>query len=585
MFKNIFYNPKTSTVHLWTQIKGKNDYDEVKWVPYVYEDNKDGEIKSIEGTCVSKKTFSTYNEYYVYVKEHPNCKENVLKPEIQYLAERYHDIPDDEIENPKLKIYSLDIEVHDTKGFPTATEARSPVVLISIYDCLENKTTSFGIKEYTGKYKDVDWCTYIHCKNEETLLQQFISFMHRYPADVITGWNVQKFDLQYISNRIINIFGENNKLFDKLSPINNVRTWITKEGEFNIDIAGVTILDYLDIYKWYSPSKLERYTLDYVSNYELEKGKVDYSEYKDLRTLYDANWNMYVEYNIIDAYRVGQIEEKLGYVKLVQTLSLLCKCPMKFYHTQTALIEAILITYYRRNKLCAPTFYGGVQEGYPAAYVKEPHVGLHHWVTDLDITSSYPSAIITLNMSVETYYGRILGFTEDQLMEYMKKHELPEFDMMKETGKISFKDRKLHIFNEALKKKLLCVAPCGSVFSNTVPGVISTVEKSMFYKRVEVKKKMNKMKHSLSKLSKEDSDKVKEKIARYNGLQNALKIILNSTYGILAVPFSRYFNTNIAEAIVSCGRHTIKSGEKIVNDILNNPSEEIMKIINDAKSL
>jgi DNA polymerase elongation subunit (family B) len=927
VFKNIFYETKKNKIHLWHQIKGKNFYDEIDWVPYVYIDDEEGEIKSIDGKQVSKKTFKTYNEYYVYTKENPNIKENILKPEIQFLAERYHQIADDEIENPNLKVYSIDIEVHSSleEGFPKAEEAKAPVCLISIYDNTTNKTISFGLKEYTGKYKNTDWLTYIHCKNEETLLQQFFGFMHRYPCDVISGWNcvpltntiykeneivllsdIQKgdvlsnnnlvdvvyphsfkniniiklangsvlktskdhiipiriidnnkytklikndkcnnhitdldmkvndipfkekscfvqipfnlnknedmnidndllymagliytdgsmrdkkqknqgyriyqsniellenipyvttsicgnrkkgysrhikhsvindvysfiytddgnkslnlnllsklsknqfyyflsglldgdgcksdvgmglcdftsdgidklydlclwngvfvtrsknrmrfieydltklhlkhpyrwkniqysgltrcssqmaskikfkkvgqnyyvkineieettdivemgdiktssgyflsngvkvhncmsFDLQYLINRSMRIFGEDSKVHMKLSPMGNVRDWVTKEGDFNMDIAGVTILDYLDIYKWYSPTKLERYTLEYVSNHELGQGKVDYSKVADdLRELYDTDWNLYVEYNIIDAYRVHQIEEKCGYIKLIQNLSLLCKCPMKFYHTQTALIEAIFITYYRRNGLCAPTFYGGTQEGYPAAFVKDPITGLHNWIIDLDITSSYPSAIITLNMSNETYYGRILGFTEDQLMYHMKNRNIPEFDMMKDTGKVHFSDRKLNIFNEAIKKRLLCVAPCGSVFSTTTPGVISTVEKLMFYKRVEVKKKMKKMKGKLSDLKGKDLEKTKERIARYHGLQNALKIILNSTYGILAVPFSRYFNTNIAEAIVSCGRHTIRSGEKIVNDILNNPPDDLLEIIKEV---
>lgn len=570
---------------LWDQIKGKNDYDEISWVPYVFVEDEEGEYKSIEGTSVSKKTFQTYNEYYTYQKSNPNAKENNLKPEIQFLAERYHEIPDDEIENPNLKIYSLDIEVHVEGEFPKVEDAKAPVVLISIYNSIDKSTTTFGLKEYAGKYKGESWFTYIHCKNEEVLLRQFFLFLKRNPCDVITGWNVQNFDLQYLLNRTAKIFGEDNTVSNNFSPIGIVRTWTTKEGDWNIDIAGVTVLDYLDIYKWYSPSKLERYTLEYVSNHELEKGKVDYSEYQDLRTLYYENWDLYVEYNIIDALRVGQLEEKLGYIKLVQTLSLLTKAPMKYYHTQTVQIEGLFITHYRRNKLCAPTFYGGVQEGYPAAYVKEPQVGLHNWVIDLDITSSYPTAIITLNMSNETYYGRIVDITEDQMMIYMKNRKFPEFDMFKDTGKVHFDGRKLDIFNEAISKRLLCVAPCGSVFSTSIPGTIATVEKQMFYKRVEVKKKMIKMKQNLSSLTGKDLEKTKERIARYHGLQNALKILLNSTYGILAVPFSRYFNTNIAEAIVSCGRQTIKASEKYVNQLLNNPNKDLLDELNTMDRL
>jgi DNA polymerase elongation subunit (family B) len=583
MFKNIYYNTKTGTINLWEQIKGENFSFSIPFIPYVFEDNNEGTIKTIEGNNVIKKHFKNYYEYYGYVKDHQNCKENAVRPEIQFLAERYYQIPDDEIEQPKLKCYSIDIEVHFSieNGFPKPEEARAPVVSISIYDTLNNKTTSFGLKEYKGKYKNEDWFNYIHCKNEDVLLMQFFNFLHKNPPDVMFGWNFIAFDIQYLINRTINIFGEDNTIYKKMSPINDVRFWVSKEGIFNVDVAGITVIDYLEIYKWFAQTKLERYTLDYVSNHELEKGKVDYSEYNDLRELYDKNWDLYIEYNVIDAYRVGQIEQKLKYVKLIQSLSLLSKVPMKYYKTQTILIEGIFLTYFRRNNLCAPTFYGGVQEGYPAAIVKEPQVGLHKWVTDLDITSSYPSAIISLNMSNETYYGRILNFTEDQLMEHMKHKELPDFTLLKDNGKVQISGKKLEIFNKSIEKKLLCISPCGSVFSTSVPGVMATIEKSMFYKRAEVKSKMKKMRKSLNELHENDKITIKEKIEQFNSLQNALKIILNSMYGVSAVPFSRYFNTNIAEAIVSCGRHTIISGEKFVNEILNKPNNTLKEFLNE----
>jgi len=925
MFRNVYYDTRKSKICLWDQVRGKNVYTSINWVPYVYELADDGDIKTIEGETAKKITFNTYNEYYVYAKEHPNCKENLLRPEIQFLAEYYHKIPDDEVENPNLKVYSLDIEVCADKAFPKATEAKDPVSLISVYDMMNKTTISFGIKPYDGKYLNEPWFTFVHCKDEEMLLRQFFGWMHKNPCDVITGWNCipltnyifksneiaqlssiipgdmlslsnevdivyprskklvrriklgngssietsgdhiipiryinknsytklikndksnnhiydvdmkvddipfeeqscfvhvpfdlnvnkcndidnnllylagliytdgslrnksciydeyriyesntellnkipyittkicgnrdhgfyrnvkhsivkpvhnliydeqgnkalnismlsrlskkqfyyflsglldgdgiasstgmsycdytkdgidklynlclwngifitrsknimhfieydfnslhlnhpyrwksmkksslnrnssQKaskirfkkidneyyiritdieetdkevemgdiktktgyfisngvnvhncmtFDLQYLINRIERITGDEGS-YALLSPIKNVRTWKPKDGDdVNIDIAGVTILDYLDIYKWYSPKKLERYTLDYVSIFELKKGKVDYSVYNDLRQLYHDDWNLYVEYNVIDSLRVGQLEEKLGYIKLVQTLSLLTKVPMKYYHIQTALIEGMFITYFRRNGMCAPTFYGGTQESYEAAYVKSPILGMHNWVIDLDITSSYPTAIITLNMSNETYYGRILGMTEDQVMSYSRNKNFPEFQMMKNIGKMEFSNKRLDLFNNALKKKLLCITPCGSVFITNPLGVIATVEKNTFHKRIEVKKKMIKLKKSLPDLRGKMLEDTKEKIARYNSLQNALKIILNATYGVLATPYFRYFNINIAEAIVSCGRQTIKAGESIVNNLLNNPNDELKEILKNIK--
>jgi DNA polymerase elongation subunit (family B) len=374
-------------------------------------------------------------------------------------------------------------------------------------------------------------------------------------------------------------------MYSFLSPIKTVKMWNQKESDdVNIDIAGSTILDYLELYKWYSPIKRERYTLDFISKSELSKGKVDYSEYNDLRQLYNDNWNLYVEYNIIDAYRVSQLEEKLGYIKLIQTLSLLTKVPMKYYRTQTTLIEGIFLTHFRRNGMCAPTFYGGVQESFEAAWVKEPQKGLYKWVSDLDITSSYPSAIITLNMSIETYYGRILGITEDQMMIYVKDRKFPNFDLHKDTGKININGKRLDLFNMALSKGMLCVAPCGSVFSTTTPGIISTVERIAFEKRIAVKRKMNDLKKTYEFLKPEELPTIKEKVARYHGLQNALKTILNSMYGATATPYSRYFNKNMSEAVVSCGRQTIKAANGFVNELLNNPTKELLDIFNEINT-
>ena len=175
---------------------------------------------------------------------------------------------------------------------------------------------------------------------------------------------------------------------------------------------------------------------------------------------------------------------------MVQNLSLLCKTPMKFYHTQTGYLLKVFLSHIIVGMGCVRSFYGGVQEGYPAAYVKEPQKGLYNWVIDLDIVSSYPTAIITLNMSNETYYGRITGITEDVMLTHMKNKALPEFDMLKDTGRVHFSGKKLEIFNKALGQKLLCVAPCGSVFATTI-GIIATVEKQIFYKRLSPKKMIN----------------------------------------------------------------------------------------------
>ena len=568
-FTATYYDTKESIMHLWEKDGEDSKYSEVYWVPYVFLKSPEGHIKTIDGETVTKKEFSNYQNYYAYCKDNHSIFENKVKPEIQFLAEEYHPIPDDEIPVPRLRNYFIDIEVAHEGGFPHPEQADHPVVLITIYDNYTGQSVTFGEKELKKKLPKN--AIYLACETEQTLLRKFFHYINKFPCDVISGWNIWNFDLPYLINRTKNLFGKDTTMYKMLSPINVVRTWQSKKyNEMNIDIAGMTILDYMDLYKWYSPHNLERYSLDFVANFELEKGKIDYSEFVDYMDFYNRDWDKFVRYNIIDAKRVFQLEQKLGYIKLVQSLSLLTKVPMKYYAAMTQLLEGALLTHFRRNNMCAPYFAGGHQETFDAAYVKEPQRGIYDWVVDLDIASSYPTAIITLNMSLETYFGRIINLTEEQVVAYTKRRQFQPFDMYKDTGKVSFSGLKLQKFNKALEKGLLAVAPCGSVFTTSQPGVLADVERRLFSKRKEVKGQMIEMKKELSKMvsASTKKEKLEERSQQLFDLQWALKILLNAMFGVTAVPYSRYFNTNIAEAITSCGRESVKSGEKFVNYLL-----------------
>lgn len=413
--------------------------------------------------------------------------------------------------------------------------------------------------------------------------------MHKFPCDVLSGYNIWSFDLPYMINRAKVLWGEEvgTKMYKRMSPINVVNIWKQKStDEMNIDIGGMSILDYYNVYKWYGKN-LERYTLDYVSQTELGVGKL-VNSYGSMREQVEKDWNEFTDYNIIDCERVDDLEDKLGYIRMIQALSLLCKSPMKNYNAQTQLIEGLMLTYYRRNRLCAPHFAGGEQKPFQAAHVKEPQKGMHKWVVDIDITSSYPSHIIALNMSNETFFGRILRFQEKEVLSYIRKREFPPFKIAKEIkGEwelISFDGDSLRKFNLALRKGLFAISPCGSVFTTNKLGVVAEVEKNVFFKRKEVKGKRNEHKNLSKTCTGIEYDKHKEKERNYDSLQLALKIMMNAFFGILSVPYSRYFNVHIAEAITACGRHTIKSGQTFCNDLLNDPNDDLKSIIEEIKN-
>lgn len=587
MFINVYYNTKKSKIHLWEEIKGKKFYDEIDWVPYCFVNNSNGDYQTIYGDLVSKKHFKSYKNYIDFCKNnHNGVYENKVVPVIQFLAERYHKLQTEEMTPPQLKIYSLDMEVHSESGFPKVDEAKHEITAISITNISSGKVESFGIKPLNVEL-NYDY-NYHDCKDEKSLLKIFLNWWNNNMPDVITGWNINAdykvnliggFDLPYIVNRCKVLFGEDTNLYKKLSPLNIVNIFEKESSDnFIVDIAGLSIIDYMSLYKWYTTNNLESYSLETVCRHELNKGKVEYED--DLKSLFYNDWDKYIEYNIEDTYLIKELEDKLGYIKLAQSLSLLCKCPLKMYNSTTNLVEGLMLTRFRRSGKCAPYFAGGSQVHYPAAYVKKPKEGKYDWLFSLDIASSYPHAIVALNMSIETLYGKILNMSEEDIERYMERKEFPEFEIDKNGIIKTVKSRNLKIFNKAIEKKIFSIAPNGVVFYNDPKGVYASMEKDIFLKRKELKRKMSLKRKEYIKTG---DIKTKYEAENLHVSQWAYKIIINGAYGILATPYSRWFAPYIAEAVTAVGRKSLKYGEECVNDIMNKPNKELKNILNEIE--
>ncbi len=619
MYKNVYYDSYNGQMHVWS---GVDSYEIVDFVPYVFVPVEvETNTKSIFGDYVAKKTFTTNKEYNFFQSSEDSVMENKVQPPIQYLTKRYRK---ESLDNPpSLHIGCLDIETPHDKGFPTVEKTPAPVVLIAIVDEKQQRTI-FGIGEYSRNPEYVPWddVVYFNCEDEQDLLIRFFNWMHEQQFDVITGWNVNPdnkknkfggFDLPYLVRRSKMLFGKNDRHHKKLSPINKVRITKSKniEGVYSVDISGVTIIDYLAVYKWFTTNNMESFKLDYVAEVELSKNKLSYSEYGSLYNLYIQNWDMFVDYCLIDANIVYDLEKKLGYIKLVQTLTNFCLVPMKNYNSSVALIEGLFLKYFRNNNLCAPQMERGLtQEHFPAAYVKPPQIGIHDDVSDIDIKSSYPTHEIIMNMGNETYFGRIIGFEKGHIrdfkanmgiheelhfgrpiykmnVDHTRKKEYPEFYILKDSGIEHYTGEKLAKFNTILQKKLISIAPNGAIFLNQPRSVTAIILKETYLERVKQKGLKGEYKNKAKDFEK-GSDEYNHWMELSNNkhsLQLAIKIIINSFFGITGVPYCRYCNVNIAEAITSCGRHTIQMSEVFVNELLNNPnkSKELSDIIQEIK--
>ncbi len=303
--------------------------------------------------------------------------------------------------NPKLiKTASLDIECECEDGFPEPMIAGEKVNAITMKP-FGKAPVVFGIGPWNhGKNYD-----YRECSNEADLLTQFVKYWRKEAFDIITGWNVNSFDITYLCNRIDKILGEAEH--KKLSPwgMSDVREFVSqgyqKQQVFNL--YGINVLDYLELYRKHTFVNQESYRLDHIANVELGKGKVDYSEYGNLHTLYRQDYEKFLEYNVVDAVLVEELEDKLGLIELVQTMSYNAKCNYNDTFGMVKYWETIIYNFLKEQNIQTPPQKMSREKTSRiiGAYVKEPLVGGHDWVVSFDLNSLYPHIIMQHNISPE----------------------------------------------------------------------------------------------------------------------------------------------------------------------------------------
>lgn len=257
---------------------GVRKEERVRYKPFVGLETRPGQkemFKSIHGKPLTPRIFESLPDYYSWKRENEGIIEmhGDIQPEYQFLSTQYRGkVP---IQWDAMRIINFDIEVRCPKGFPVAENAEWPVTTISCENIVTGELTVFGYKAYTPKTDDV---RYYQAKNEEEMLQQFVSWWsHEYP-DIITGWYIDGFDVPYLVNRIESQLGK--KWVSKLSPVGKIVTRTIKDDYGNetvrYGIDGIASFDYKELYLKFTFDSREQYTLDYISKFELGEGKLDF---------------------------------------------------------------------------------------------------------------------------------------------------------------------------------------------------------------------------------------------------------------------------------------------------------------------
>ena len=547
MYQNIYVEDGEGrgTVHLWDD---QNGYTTLPFSQfnYAYKPDNNGSVVSMTGVRVSK------TKYYKF--DDPTMFESDIPRETRVLTDLYLQ---DDTPSTGHKVVFFDIEVSMENGIPNIENPNNEVTAITLYDSVTKEYTVLVLDKTVsrGNYKKGDTDTYFF-KDEIDLLYKFVDVYESIGPTIITGWNSDYFDVPYLYNRLKQQCG--NGVANKLSPIGKL-----KYSKFRKKwmIAGVSSLDYLDLYKKFTYGQQPNYRLDTIGRIEVGMGKVEYEG--SLDELFRTDLDKFIEYNVQDVRIIVELDKKMKLIELVRGICHVGHVQYEDYCYSSKFLEGTIITYlHRKGIVVSNKPADGRQlmndrmesdgEGFIGAYVKPPIPGLYDWVYSLDLQSLYPSIIMSLNISPETKSGFVTNWD-------VEKHRNNQIDIYlvrdKETDHVVRMNREN--FVKFMNDSNLMISSNGVLYDTNKVGIIPEVLNQWFAERVEYKNLMKKYKNEGNL----------ELADYYDRRQHIQKIFLNSLYGVLGLPIFRFFDIDNALAVTATGQDVIKNSANFANKL------------------
>ena len=519
------------------RVNSKLKYEPTMFVPVVKQTN----WKTLDGKYVAPIKHDSIKECTEWLKSYESQPHYIYgnsQHAYSYISTQYPSNVNWDID--KILMITIDIEVQCENGFPDPQKAIEPLLSITIKNHQNKRIMVWGIGDFVNRRDDV---AYIKCKNEEDLIQEFLTFWEKTQPDIITGWNTEFFDIPYLYNRIMK-FSE--KDVKRLSPWGNVYSRdVYKMGRTHqvIDISGVAHLDYFDLYRKFTYTSQESYRLDHIAFVELGEKKDD-NPYETFRDWYTKDFQSFIEYNITDVELVDKLEDKMKLIELALTMAYDAKVNYMDILGSTKYWDIVIYNYLKSKNIVIPqkTGQSDKDKKFEGAYVKDPQVGMHKWVMSFDLNSLYPHLIMQYNISPETL---------------VSQNKVPNMKVEKLLNK-EFDTSKLN--------KNHTMTPNGAIFRTDKKGFLPQLMEDMYNTRTEYKRKMLEAKQEYENTK---DKKLLKDISRYNNIQMAKKISLNSAYGAIGNAYFRYFNLLIAEGITTSGQLSIRFIESALNKYLN----------------
>ena len=453
--------------------------------------------------------------------------------------------------------FDIEIEIGGALTPEYITQAPMPITSIAWWD-KQTDEWAIVILDKTGEIKAgiQDGREIIPVKRENDLIEVFLSRMEIIQPDILVGYNSDYFDIPYIYYRIKNRLGE--RTAKRLSPIRIVEERdIRWNPDQPIRIAGVSSLDYMRLHKKYSFRMEPSMKLDFLGEKYVNQKKIEYDG--SLYRLFREDKQKFIEYNFVDVLILKKLDEKFRYLDLTKNLAHKGKVTYEEVYKSSRIHDGAISGYLLGEGIIPPNKDPNpiTKKNYAGGYLFCPKTGIFNYMFDEDLTSLYPSIIMSNNIGRETLIGRIavsddrdnrLGLNDLKVMEQDHKFDIE--NLKRQTKTMTVKELiKLIIENK------LTITANGTMFRTDKPSTLSVVLAKWFDERVEYK---NAMKKAFNSGNKEEGE--------LNHLrQYTMKILLNSLYGATALPSFRYGSVLLSEAITLTGQRIIQDSGTFIN--------------------
>lgn len=577
---------------------GDNRYPVEYQAPYFfYEQHKDGTYKGVKGERLKKHEFDNpsdfFNERRNKIKQDIKLYESDINPELKVLSDKYYNCP----VNDQLHItfYDIEVDYSPKKGHASSSNPYARINSIALYHMHSGKAIVIATPPTSGTWRDTTFedlpkdlkktdCEIIICEDEKEILKRFYSEIE--DTDIISGWNSQYFDDPYIYLRTLNLLGE--RYTKKMNfPEATQKVRVDEEEKYGrlecvVKPIGRIWIDYMQIVKSFDSGERSSYALESVANDELDDmEKLDYE--KSLCRLYHEDFDEFIKYNIRDTEILKGLEEKFKYMDLAIQFSHVVTNQMKSVLSPVATSDTAILNfckYESSEKLILPDVQESYDDGskFAGAFVLDPQVGLHEYVSSIDIKSLYPSAIRSNNISPDTIIGQFFDCERAADLIYQKTDD--ELTLLYEN--IIDETKTAKEWNSFIREKNWIISAHGTVFDQSYDGIIPSILSSWFKSRIEMQQEKKKHEKLIDGLDEEDPtyEKTKKLVDYYDNIQYLKKIQLNSMFGVFGNKFFRFFDTRLAESTTKTGKqillHMAKTIAKSMDGEYKFPSPSVL---------